>query len=924
MFLQQSTPVVFLIPTSTDATNLTNAELEGVVGTNLYNGTGILGYEVGGYFRNQITAAGTVTNSYGVYIDNPNKTGGAAITTNYGLYVNGQTAGTTNYAAAFAGGNVGVGTITPVASLDVRGQVATQPIASIAGATTFAAAIVDQSGTGDLFTASKSGATKFVINNAGNVGIGTNNPASLLTLQGHDTSTNTTAFSVTNSAGTPLFAVTDGAAFNTASTLNGASFDSAASYYTSSNNGLWWDNSYLGIQGNGSSTSPTANNYIEFQTDNNDQLYINGSGNVGIGTNNTSPLATLDVRGNSATTPAASVSASSTFAALDVNNSGSGDLFTASKSGATKFVINNNGDIQFGGGTSNLLTLAFAGGGNPTIMFPNATGNVCLSTNNCGFSAGTNYWQSQTTGAIEPFNTTYDLLLGGSATTSAKFAFIGNAGTANPVASISAQTGAGSNGLVLSSGSIQSLSNNTLTIGGGTTGNIAITPNNGSANGGLLTVNALTTTFNGTTTLNATALTAINGNASLTLNTTTSLTTSLTSLTTGGSLSMASTNNITLSGTNAALIGGSGNGATLTLESSSGGAPANDFISFKTGTGQTERMRIDSKGNVGIGTNFGTNGALATLDVRGNSGTTPAASVSATSSFASLVVNNAGTGDLFAASKSGATKFVITNAGNVGIGTNAPGAALDVNGNLLLGANSTIDARASGTLTIGNGANTSGLTLGKSGATTTFNSTSWTATPTISGLITAAAGITINTGQNLTLTGLNASSQNEALFATSGSGVVAAATTGSTGLCLLSGAANPSWQTCPGGSNYWQLNAGAIAPFSQTLDLLFGGTNPTATASAGFHLYGTLASGTTPVASVSAKSSYAGLVVDNSGTGDLFTASKSGATEVCDYQCRKRRHRDSITLISLRSRSNIAIKHRWLGQSHDFRYAADE
>ena len=70
----------------------------------------------------------------------------------------------------------GLGTTNPLATLDVRGNIATTPVASLSGATTFANTVIDQSGTGDLFTASKSGATKFVINNAGNVGIGTKTP----------------------------------------------------------------------------------------------------------------------------------------------------------------------------------------------------------------------------------------------------------------------------------------------------------------------------------------------------------------------------------------------------------------------------------------------------------------------------------------------------------------------------------------------------------------------------------------------------------------------------------------------------------------------------------------------------------------------------------------------------------------------------
>ena len=62
------------------------------------------------------------------------------------------------------------------------------------------------------------------------------------------------------------------------------------------------------------------------------------------------------------TAPAASIAAKTSFAGFVVDNTGAGDLFTASKSGATKFTILNNGNIQFAGTTSNLLTLAYAGG----------------------------------------------------------------------------------------------------------------------------------------------------------------------------------------------------------------------------------------------------------------------------------------------------------------------------------------------------------------------------------------------------------------------------------------------------------------------------------------------------------------------------------------------------------------------------------
>ena len=51
--------------------------------------------------------------------------------------------------------------------------------------------------------------------------------------------------------------------------------------------------------------------------------------------------------------------------------------------------------------------------------------------------------------------------------------------------------------------------------------------------------------------------------------------------------------------------------------------------------------------------------------------------MSATSSFAGLVVNNSGSGDLFTASKSGATKFTIQNSGVVVIGNTTNGMTFD-------------------------------------------------------------------------------------------------------------------------------------------------------------------------------------------------------------------------------------------------------
>ncbi len=78
-----------------------------------------------------------------------------------------------------------------------------------------------------------------------------------------------------------------------------------------------------------------------------------------------------------------------------------------------------------------------------------------------------------------------------------------------------------------------------------------------------------------------------------------------------------------------------------------------------------EALRIAQGGLVGIGTTA----PLAGLDVEKGNGGNPA-----------MIVNQPLGGDIFDASASGQTKFVIANNGNVGIGTTSPGATLDVNG----------------------------------------------------------------------------------------------------------------------------------------------------------------------------------------------------------------------------------------------------
>ena len=96
---------------------------------------------------------------------------------NNAYFLDPASAGTSLTVAGF----VGIGTTLPSTYLDVT------------GATTVAQgralAIINQTGAADIFTASTSGATKFVINNAGNVGIGSTSPDPYLMLPEAEAST---------------------------------------------------------------------------------------------------------------------------------------------------------------------------------------------------------------------------------------------------------------------------------------------------------------------------------------------------------------------------------------------------------------------------------------------------------------------------------------------------------------------------------------------------------------------------------------------------------------------------------------------------------------------------------------------------------------------------------------------------------------
>src|SRR5579872_2623467 len=192
---------------------------------------------------------------------------------------------------------------------------------------------------------------------------------------------------------------------------------------------------------------------ITSTANNNLTIAPNGSGNtvlssdfnsgvlIGSGSNTLAPLSVSGgIGGNAATI---------------INQTNSGDIFTASASGATKFTIANNGNLQIYGSQTTPVTLTSNATAPQTIALPNATGTICLEGSaSCGFSVGANYWQLNNN-AISPSNSTFDVLIGSTATSSAQFGITGVA-TGAPTATLSAATNGNGISLVANSATIQS------------------------------------------------------------------------------------------------------------------------------------------------------------------------------------------------------------------------------------------------------------------------------------------------------------------------------------------------------------------------------------------------------------------------------------------------------------------------------------
>ncbi|HLD01486.1 MAG TPA: site-specific integrase, partial [Patescibacteria group bacterium] len=367
---------------------------------------------------------------------------------------------------------------------------------------------INQNDTGPLISASTSGVAKFTVSNAG---LGTF--ADDVSINGGDLLTTQASFNLLNASATTInFA-------GAATTLNIA--DAAIT-------------GVIDIGGVGADGATTVN------------IATEGTSADTIKIGNSHASTTLALTGgddwNLAATGILTLSASADqTTAIDITDSS----YTNSLSIADNNIVGTTANIDFDnfdvvGSSGNIttagtLTLSALTTDANGVLYANTSGvisrvtetetaSLCLISGSGASGVpswascpggGSSNW-SVLNGAIFPkLASTLDFLLGSTATSSAEFAVTGiNDGT--PTATISATTTGNGLSLTGSTATLQSLRNNTLTIGGATTGNIALSPLNGGT-GSLLTINALTTTLSGNLDALGTGLHNLDGTLEITI-----------------------------------------------------------------------------------------------------------------------------------------------------------------------------------------------------------------------------------------------------------------------------------------------------------------------------------------------------------------------------------------------------------------------
>src|SRR5258708_2227661 len=210
----------------------------------------------------------------------------------------------------------------------------------------------------------------------------------------------------------------------------------------------------------------------QIQTTNNQPLTLGGNSTGNIILSPNSGLGSVTVNGGSLSTTASTFNLF-TSTATNLNLGVTGGLTTVNSGLTVTGNFTLNGQVA----ASLIPTSTSINLGSPSNYYGSAyITNLFPSAN----SQTLGFFQLNN-GALSPTNITNDLLVGGTSTGSAKFQIFGNTGNATTTGSLTF-VGGGSQ--------IQTTSNQALTLGGTTTGNIILSPNNGL---GSVTING---TFN--------------------------------------------------------------------------------------------------------------------------------------------------------------------------------------------------------------------------------------------------------------------------------------------------------------------------------------------------------------------------------------------------------------------------------------------
>lgn len=733
-------------------------------------------------------------------------------------------------------------------------------ITSVSGG--YSSLVVNKLGSGDIFTASSSGTARFSVTGAGGLRLGTSVGSSgncLLSggaggaaTWGACSPTDSVGFTINSSLGVTIQknTTTDLLIGGTASssakfgflnvnsgdptfTIRNSSGGNPATLSVSADGDLTIAATLDVIVGSGAgdiNILPASDNAIVnlestgdflIQDDGATYAIFTDDGNIGIGT--TTPFGKFHIEGDNPGTNA--------LVRINSLSGSNADLFTASASGTPIFTITSAGEIRLGTdvGVSDEC-LKSGGVGSP------------ISWGSCGGGgSGVGNW-TVSGGAIFPNQaTTVDLLVGGTATSSAKFSVLGiQNGT--PTASVSAQNGDGNALILRSTGVIETANKGALTIGSTNTGDIILSSQGSGA--GIIRVNTSSSSTPDLFVLDtkSTAGDPTGTTGALYMNSSNKLMineagtwkevcnkidlacgtgsgaawSALTSPINNMSLSMSAwTSTFTYNST-------TGSNNLFTLVDSASNTGTGYIMSLQTASGSNAKpFRAVTRGNtvidttttggVILGSNFGNGNVLIQPNAGGD---------------AALIVNKLGNNAIFTASSSGTTRFTISNIGNVGIGTSLPTAGLHVNRDTGHRASVVFDA-------IG-GVTTSDIFTASSSGTTRFS-------------ITRAGGIKLGTSQ------------------------------GTLGNCLLSGGSGgaSTWGACASVftqiSGIGQANGGITFLGNTTTDFLVGGT---ASSSAKFAVLGM--NNGTPTASVSATST--GNAIYLSGDGSIQTVRRRNMT----------------------------------------------